>query len=125
PEEIISTIKSAAPEIKRLVLEDAKALAEERCTNMERLIMTQQHEGGWDEAYKACVDDFSKYLACVMKGPLPKRIDSMKWDDEKAKYVPIKKIVPGYWRISPFNAYPAPNALRPDDGPFIELEPFQ
>jgi hypothetical protein len=124
PQQVIYIIQSAEEEIKQLVMEEAKGVAEERCTNMEILIQSQLHEGGWDEAHKACIDDFSKLKACVLKGPLPKKIKALKYDDATKQYQVVDKIVPGYWRVSPFNAYPAPNALNPNDGPFIEIEPY-
>jgi hypothetical protein len=120
--QVVEIIRSSEPEIEQIVLEEAKGVAEERCTNMERLIMSQLHEGGWDDAYKACVTDFSRRKAAFMKGPLPKTIKALKWDDKTQKYKATTKVVPGYWRISPFDAYPSPTALHPNDGSFIELE---
>jgi hypothetical protein len=123
-EQVVQMLTSSEPEIIELILDEAKAVAEERCTNMERLITSQLHEGGWDDAYKACVDDFSKRKAAVMKGPLPKKIKALAWDEERQRYKIVDKIVPGFWRVNPFDAYPSPNSLEPNDGPFIELEHY-
>jgi hypothetical protein len=122
PYQVVEMIKASEEEIIELILDEAKGVAEGRCTNMERLIMSQQHEGGWDEAYKACIDDFSRRKAAFMKGPLPKNVKSLKWDESSQKYVIVDKVVPGYWRINSFDCYPAPNALNTNDGSFIELE---
>jgi len=122
--QVLRMIESSEPEIIGLILEEAKAVAEERCTNMERLIMSQLHEGGWDDAYKACVDDFSKRKAAVMKGPLPNKIRVLKNDEKTGRYKAVDKVVPGFWRVNPFDAYPAPNSLNPNDGDFIEIEHY-
>ena len=122
PNQVLAMLESSEPDIIELILDEARAEAEKRCTKMERLIMSQLHEGGWDEAWKACIDDFSRRQAAIMKGPLPKNVKREEWDHKTQKYAVVDKVVPGYWRLNPFDGYPAPNALNPNDGPFIELE---
>jgi hypothetical protein len=120
----IRMIQESEDDIIQLILDEAKATAEERCSNMEQLIISQLREGGWDESYKSCVDDFSKRKAAVMKGPLPKQIKSLKYDETDQRYKVVEKIIPYFWRVNSLDAYPAPNALNPNDGPFIELEHY-
>ena len=122
--QVARMISDSEPEIIQIILDEAKAVAEERCTNMERLIITQLHEGDWDAAYKANVDDFSKRKASVMKGPLPKKVKALKWDEATQRYKVVDKIIPYFWRVNPFDCYPAPNSLNPNDGGFIEIEHF-
>ena len=122
--QVLIMIENSEPEIIAIILEEAKGKAEEKATNMEQMIMSQLHEGNWDEAYKACVDDFSKRKAAIMKGPLPKKVRALKKDDSTGVYKVVDKVVPYYWRINPFDGYPAPNSLNPNDGDFIELEHY-
>ena len=125
---IETQIMSAREEIEKYVLEQARAYAEERCTNMENLIVDQFRQGGWGQSLKACLNDFTRKQACIIRGPLPEKHKIEKWLPDQATsqytYQEAEVVIPCWSRISPFDWYPGPNSIGIDDGDAIELEHF-
>lgn len=111
--------------IKKEVIQRAKSVAEERSTNMEVKILSQLETGGWEKAFRACISDLARYKSCIMKGPIyRKKLVAVRFDEAGIPVIE-PEIVAEFERVNPFNWYPAPNSIDVDDGPAIELEPFQ
>lgn len=122
---VIQTMREREAEVRDLVLERAQALAEERATNMQLKISDQFNEGGWNKAFKACLNDLTRMKACILKGPIYRKEDVATWDQDPSgqwKVTVTKKVVPKFERVSPFDWYPAPNSTCVDDGDSIEVE---
>jgi hypothetical protein len=107
-------------EVKKKVKDQAKALAEERSTNMEKTILQQLHDGGWQKAFKACINDLSRFKSCIIKGPFFTKEIVPSWKDGKPSTE--KQIVYRFARVSPFDWYPSADSIEVDDGDCIELE---
>jgi hypothetical protein len=124
--DIIEMMRGMSEQIKESVKEKAKALAEERATNMEKLILTQLNEGNWHKAFKACINDLSRLKFCVIKGPIYRMEKTLKWEQSQmtGKFEPIVKeeVSLQFERVSPFDWYPAANSIDVDDGDAVELE---
>lgn len=123
---MIPIMKGMEDEIKKAVLLRAQQVAEERSTNMERLILKQLDEGGWHQAFKACINDLARMKICVMKGPIFRM-------GKVLKYVPnqmtgqyeaqvTEEVRLEFERVSPFDWYPTANSIAVDDGDAIEVE---
>lgn len=123
-EAVLQSAKEREEELRKFVKMKAKAFAEERSTNMERTILQQLHDGGWQRAFKACINDFSRMKACVIKGPIFRKEIVPAWKQGPDGYVPDTelKVTPLFERVNPFDWYPAPDSIGVDDGPAIELE---
>lgn len=123
---VIQEAQAREKHVKELVLQKAQALAEERATNMERKIQDQLADGGWNRAFKACINDLTRMKACVLKGPIYRKEPVANWvqdpEDGQWKVVVEDKVVAQFERVSPFDWYPAPNSIDVNDGDCIELE---
>jgi len=111
--------KRMAQAIKDTLYDEAK----ERAERMEKLIEDQFVEGGFYEAYVEVIDDFVTFPAAHMKGPVIRMEKELKWAEGPGGPVPVVKTVPKkrYERLSPYYAFPDPDATTPNDGNFIEL----
>lgn len=125
---IMQQIQAAEDDVEKAVMEKAHSMVEEKCTNMEQLIESQLRQGGFYEARNACIDDFTKFKAAVMRGPVPKRVKTEKWmpDPMTGRYTcqVTEEIIPSYDRVNPLDWYPSPNSISAQDGDQIELERF-
>jgi len=57
-----------------------------------------------------------------MEGPVVEIEPTLEWQEDaegKSRPVVVDKAIRKYYRISPFDVYPAPGALTPDEGDFI------
>jgi hypothetical protein len=119
-------MKGMQDQIEESVKQKAKQVAEERATNMEKLIIKQLDEGGWHKAFKACINDLSRLKFCVMKGPIYRMEKGLKWEPSPltGKYEPVvtDNVTLQFERVSPFDWYPAANSIDVDDGDVVELE---
>jgi len=119
-------MKSMSDQIEESVKLKAGQVAEERATNMEKLIIKQLNGGNWQKAFKACINDLSRLKFCVMKGPIYRMEKSLKWEMNQltGKYAPqvTDEISLQFERVSPFDWYPAGNSIDVDDGDAVELE---
>ncbi len=111
--------------IKKDVEKRAQVVAKKRSNNMKLKILDQLEQGGWNEALKACQSDMSRMKSCIMKGPVFKRMPTIKWgQDENGKWVPnySEEISPTFHRVSPFDWFPAPKSSTVQQGDAIEIE---
>jgi hypothetical protein len=125
-EELATMMQGMQEQIEASVKQKAHQVAEERATNMEKLILTQLNEGGWHKAFKACINDLTRLKFCVIKGPIYRMEKSLKWEPSQltGKYEPVvtDSVMLQFDRVSPFDWYPAANSIDVDDGDAVELE---
>lgn len=107
-------MRDALNDLKKRAYEAAKEAAE----RMETTIDDQFHEGGWYDALREFVEDFATFPAGVMKGPVLQRKKVLSWA-EGWQPVPVFEITPSYYRVSPFDFYPSPEATNCDDAAYL------
>ena len=95
----------------------ADKLAEAAVSRMEQKIEDHLLEGGWRDALAAFFVDLSIYPSAVMKAPVLKEKKTLRWIDGQP--VPVSELVYGVERVSPFDIFPAPNAVDPQTGAYI------
>lgn len=113
--------KAVTNKVKKKVQE----IANQRANGMRLKILDQFEEGGWNQAFKACVNDLTRMKSCILKGPVFKKVRSLKWEQSNdGKYNPAvsNETIPTFARVSPFDWYPSSNSSHVDDGDAIELE---
>ena len=113
--------KFIAKKIKKKVQEIAK----QRSANMKRKILDQLEEGGWNDAFRSCINDLSRLKSCIMKGPVFKKVPTLKWEQDADDKWAAKKstdIVPVFSRVSPFDWFPAAKSSHVNQGGSIEVE---
>lgn len=122
---LISQMKDIEEKITKQVKKKAQELAQQRANNMKKKILDQLEEGGWNKAFKACVNDLSRLKSCIMKGPVFRKIPSLKYiQDTNGKYIPKVSTdpKPTFSRVSPFDWYPSAKSDDVDNGDAIEIE---
>lgn len=122
---VIEQSRLQEAQVKDSVMQKAQALAEERATNMEHKIMDQLYEGGWERAFKACINDLTRFPSAILKGPIYRMENVPEWKEgPDGKWVVeiSKKVVAQFERVSPFDWYPAASSIDVDDGDAIEVE---
>lgn len=89
---------------------------------MENKIGDQLEESKYAQLMNSIIDDFTTFSACLIKGPSVKKVKTLKWNQGFGSITPIagEERMPGFSRVSPFDAYPSPQAEEIDDGNFIE-----
>lgn len=96
----------------------AQELAEEAAERHEELIEDQLAEGDWDEALEGFIDDFVTYPCAFIRGHNLRRVSSLAWM-EGWQAVKTLEIKPEWYRVSPFDLYPSPDATNIDDGAYL------
>lgn len=101
-----------------------KKVAERRAKRMEMQIADRLAQGDYETAMDAFVEDFVTYPAALLKGPLYRHKKALTWGEG---FKPLVSNNPAQtWeRLSPFDAYPSPNARDCQSGDFIERIRYQ
>jgi len=94
--------------------------AQARAKRMEEKIADQLVEGGFYTAFNAFIKDLATYPTAFMKGPVMRPIRRLRWGTAGNAPEVTQETVPTYTAVSPFDAYPGPNARTPNDSYFIE-----
>ena len=109
--------------IKDMAMNEIRNEARKAANRMEAKMETQLLEGGWLQALDAFIDDLTTYPCAILKGPVVRNKNRLKWvKGADGDYQPnIEKTFVLEWeRVDPFNIYPSPAAITPDDGYIIE-----
>lgn len=94
---------------------------------MERKIEDQLVEGGFIHALGEFLADLTVYPSAILKGPVLRRRKTLTWKNADGGAVAPEvtdTIAPEFERVDPFRAYPAPGAVDPQGGFFIEHATF-
>ena len=85
---------------------------------------TGSRRGNYEKAMDAFIEDFVTYPAAILKGPVYARHKTLEWG-EGFKPIVRNDPAPTWERVSPFDAYPAPQSRSPQQGDFIERVRFR
>ena len=105
-------------ELIKEVLEKMNGVAAERVKNMERLIDDQMKEGGFLAAFRDFISDFCTFPTAFLKGPVVRKRRTLTWGPEGITVV--ESLVREFERVSPFDMYPAPDAVTVNQGYLIQ-----
>jgi len=109
-----AVMKAAEDHIRHAAQEKAEDAAERH----EEVIADQLAEGSWDSALGDFVDDFTTFPNAFIRGHNLRRVASLAWM-EGWKPIKTMEIKPDWYRVSPFDMYPSPDATSIDDGAYI------
>ena len=112
PEQVQAMLQQAAPAIVEETENAVLVEAGKRAEKAERMIHDQLVEGGWEKAFGLFLMDMIGNKAGIMKGPIVVNRKRKTWDmtdqGPKLSYGEKKTLI--FERVSPFDAYPAPDA---------------
>lgn len=96
--------------------------AELRVERMAEQIEDQLTEGGWGKEFDDVISDVVDFPAAIIKGPVVRRHRKLAWTG--AGVTVGEELVPEVERVDPFNFYPLPGVVDPDDGDCIEYHEY-
>lgn len=112
-------LEEMTEEVRLKLSEEAK----KRAASMETHIRDQLQEGGWDRAFDDFLNDFVTYPAAFLKGPVVRRSRTLKWgQDFKPQVTTDAKR--HFYRVSPYDLFPSPDATSVQDGFICERVRF-
>jgi hypothetical protein len=112
-------ISARMDELMQEVNEALMKKAKEASDNMERKMADILTESNFDDVYAEVINDFCTYPTAFLKGPVVKKRKGLKWGPNFTPEV-TDEIGRGFYRVSPFDAFPCPNATGVNDEYFIE-----
>jgi hypothetical protein len=101
-------LKDRATQVKSALQEFTAKEAIDATKRMETRINDQMTEADWLDIYASFVDDLTVFPTAFLRGPIEVNTLSPKWSGDKFEVE--NKAVPRMRVISPFDAYPSPNA---------------
>jgi hypothetical protein len=106
-------------ELYKEVNEAMAKKANEAAQRMEKKIADILVEARFVDTQSEMIHDFVTYPTAILKGPMVRKRKGLVWGPD---YVPQVSEVLGrdFYRVSPYDAFPAPNATGVDDEYFIE-----
>ena len=124
PVAVRARISAEMSRFEEALMESARDTAK----RMEKKIDDQLKEACWEKEFAAFLADLATYPSAVMKGPILRKRSRLAWqsdvDPTQPEAVVVEAIVPEFERVDPFRAYPAPGAIDPQEGYFIEHHTF-
>ena len=91
--------------------------AEVRAKRMEQKIGDQFAESGWIDAFQDGLDDLCTMGTMLIEGPILRKQEKLVWRDGRATVE--ERVAIEFERFSPLDAYPAPDAVSPEEGDFV------
>lgn len=110
--------EASEQDVKAAILEEADRMAD----NMKAKICDQFAEGGMPEAFNDFISDLSTYPNAWIKGPVVRRLRTLKWVKGPEGYSPDvqENLAPVYKRCDPFRIYPEPGISKLNEGYLFE-----
>ena len=120
--EEVASDELEADSLRELLNVEINAQALRSAAAMEEKIRDQLEESKYSKLMNAVIDDFTTFSAAIIKGPTVKKVKTLKWQTGFGTIKPIagEERMAGFHRVSPFDAYPSPQAEEIDDGNFCE-----
>lgn len=119
PQAFRQRIEEMENEVKLKLAESAQKSADGMATH----IRDQLQEGGWDKALNEFLNDFVTYPAAFIKGPVVRRKRALKWGAGHKPEVSTSA-KREFYRVSPYDSFPSPEATSTQDGYFCERVRF-
>lgn len=110
-------LKDRAFQLKSAVQKLAIQAAENSTKRMENKIDDQMTEGDWTKTFTRFVGQLTTYPTAILRGPVEVGVPVAKWkgnklDVERGSVLKVRT-------VSPFDAFPAPNATSAQDGSYF------
>jgi hypothetical protein len=112
-------LKKLAADMKDVAMREMEFEADKRVDRMEDKMEDQLLEGGFVKALFEFTNDIATYPYAVLKGPVPRKRKTLKWDGAE---LVTKEIVRDEWeRVDPYKFYWAPWGDDIQNMPIIEI----
>lgn len=101
-------LKDRATQVKSALQAINFKQAKDATQRMDTRINDQLTEGDWLNTYATFIDDLTVFPTAFIRGPIECNVPQSEWSGNKFEVK--QKTIPKVRTISPFDAYPAPNA---------------
>lgn len=110
-------------ELTSEVQEKLRDMADKAAKNMTFKIKDQLEDGGFNDAMFHFYTDFCTYPAAFVKGPVVKYKKKLEWDKN---WKPVVKVeaTRTFYRVSPYDMFPSPDAMNEQDSYLFERVRF-
>ena len=106
-------------EVHDQIMDRLREQAKNSAKRMGDKIEDQMNLGKFDAAFKEFINDFVTYPVAIFKGPVVRRKKKLTWGPDFQAVI-IRDYARTFERVSPYDAYPSPNANSPHEGFFIQ-----
>lgn len=106
-------------EVHDQVMDRMREQAQEAAKRMHDKIEDQLNIGKFPAAFQDSINDFVTYPTAILKGPTVRRRKKLTWGPEFQPVI-LTDYARDFERVSPYDAFPSPNATSPHDGFFIQ-----
>lgn len=105
-------------EVHDQIMDKMREQAKESAARMADKIEDQLNIGKFHQAFQDFVSDFVTYPTAIMQGPVVRRRKKVTWGPNFQPVI-VNDFSRDFERVSPYDAFPSPNATNPQDGYFI------
>jgi hypothetical protein len=101
------------------IMDKMREQAKDAANRMHDKIEDQLNIGKFSDSMRDVINDFVTYPVAILKGPVVRRRKKLTWGPEYTPVI-INDFSREFERVSPYDAFPSPNATSPHDGFFIQ-----
>jgi len=115
-------LQEIAKALKPIAVDALQMDLAERARKMELYVQDQMLAGGFTDAFRAFIRDLVTLKAGLIKGPVFRRVKTLKWVRQSGKYVEAEaeKMQPFWFSVSPLDFFPDAYATKSSDLPIVE-----
>ena len=126
PEQALQAMPDLAEKMKKEQLDRVQEQAQKDALESELMVDDVLKEAGFYKALRALIKDIPTYPAVFLEGPVVENETQLEWTESEQGSIPtvVTKPKRKYYRISPFDVYPSPGAVEPEDGDLIVKKRF-
>jgi len=123
----IDDVEQQKPDIEAQVLAMMTKLAKEANESATQRLDDQLREGGWYEAVKKCIYDFTRMPASILKGPILKKRNKLSHQFGPTGWTTsiTEERIDTWERVAPVKIYQEPHSKGVNDGYLIELSSYK
>jgi len=118
PEDLEQRLKDVKSEFMDMLNEEANRRSDAMKTKIEDQLM----EAEWESALKEFIKDITTFPLAILRGPIIRRKTTLQWGVKGGKWMPIigSVLKLEFYRVAPFDFYPAPDSRNVNDGYLCE-----
>jgi len=127
PEDIHTIMSDIADKMESELKERVQEQARNDAKSTEDMVDDILKEAGWYKAVRAIIKDIPVFHTVFIEGPVVENELQLEWQetpDGSSSPTVVNKAKRKYYRLSPFDVYPAPGAMSCDDGDLIVKKRF-
>ena len=111
-------------EIYAEVQEKINQHAKDSALAMEKRMMDKMQQAGYQTMLSEVIYDFVTFPCAIIKAPIIRKKKFLTWAQNSFDPKVADEIIEDFERVSPYDIFPSPNAVTPQDGYIIQRHHF-